>query len=281
MINRHGIVHESVQNVLEEIGVGKEGGKVNPANNARFVAEGALKAAGLVTEAKDPTERMKPDETDGEPNCSTKSSMGTSTTVNTDPKNTDTKVDVDASAVEEGKKDLPDFIKDKMKDKDDDDDKDDKKKSKKDDDDDDDDDDKDDKKKSKKSKKDDDDKDDKKEKCDEQAVAASEAFYEGLGHPVGFVIYEDDSAEVFGLTTEELAPFGGNPPAISPKYAKAAKSGGDKTKGSVGELMLYSTKEMNKQVAKLLTGTALKACGWKPGVKGTGHGTLVMGGKAK
>lgn len=248
------MIHESVAGVLDDLKV-KRTQKVNPANNRGFVNEG-LDSLGIkakkpvvegkdgegkpVTETVDPTERAKPDETDGEPDTSTTAGMGTSTAVNTDPANTETDVDVDAKRTtqklkegEEGAEGTQTPSKAETK----------------------------------------------------AAIQASEAFFESLDYPVSMVIWEGENGEeiveVHGLTNEDLAPFGGTCPAISPKYAKAAKSGGSKTDGAVGELMMYSRQGMEAKASKLLTGKALHACGWTTPGKGTGRGTKVIGGSSK
>lgn len=99
---------------------------------------------------------------------------------------------------------------------------------------------------------------------------AAAAFYDGLNKPVTFVIYENDEAEVFGLTNEDVAPFGGTAPCMPTEFVKQAKDGGSNKKGDVGVLMLYSTKGMDERTKKILTAQQFRASGWATPAKGSG-----------
>ena len=248
MHHRPGVIHESVANVMSDMGMANRK-TTNPANNSRPVTEDseAEKSAKLVKEEAEKAAKLlaeangddtNTDETDGEADDSTTTDTGTSAKCNTDSSTTDPKVDV--SAAKKGAK--------------------------------------------KKTEEGEEAEGDKLTEVElAEAVQASEAFYENLDHPISIVIWEGEDGkeevEVHGLTEADLAPCGGTAPAISPKYSKAAKDGGSVTKGSAGELMLYSTQEMNVKVAKLLSGRALRACGYKAPGKGKGKGTIVIGGK--
>lgn len=99
---------------------------------------------------------------------------------------------------------------------------------------------------------------------------AAQAFYENLDKPVTFVIYENEEVEVFGLTNEDVAPFGGSAPIMPAVMKSQAKDGGSNKKGDTGVLMLYSTKGMDERTKKMLTGQHFRACGWSTPPKGTG-----------
>lgn len=103
---------------------------------------------------------------------------------------------------------------------------------------------------------------------------AAKSFYESLDNPVTFVIYEgengEEEVEVFGLTTEDVAPFGGVAPIMPAEMKSQAKDGGSNKKGDTGILMLYSTHGMDERSKKILTGQHFRASGWSTPPKGSG-----------
>lgn len=202
--SKRGILHESVANILEGMGVKKKG-ETNPPNNASFVTEGLklspgkglAKAAAPVTEstAAKPAAVIE-DETDGDEGdkaASTKAdNKPTSTKVKNDKADTECKND---------------------------------------------------------------------KKADESEEAKALAFYEAIKRPLMITVKEDGSAEVLGLTEEELAPFGGKAPVVPKKYTQKDGKNDDNKKPFVGTLMLYSAEGMDKKSAVLM-GKAIACAGW-------------------
>jgi hypothetical protein len=206
---KRGIMHDSVANVLEGLGVRKKSKDTNLPNNAQFVNEGiktvigkqkisvgkpAAAAGKIVVEA----EEVVGDETDGtegdKPASTKVSNKPTGTTVSNKPADTECNNSTGTAAEsEEEKKSL--------------------------------------------------------------------AFYEGIKRPLMITIKEDGSAEVHGLTEEELAPFGGKAPAVPKKYTQKDGKNDDNKKPYVGNLMLYSTEGMDKKTA-ILMGKAIQCAGW-------------------
>ena len=204
--SKRGILHESVANILEGMGVKKKG-ETNPPNNASFVTEGLklspgkglAKAAAPVTEsAKTNKPAVKEDETDGD-----EGDKAASTKANNKPAST--KVSTDKVDTE-------------CKNKHDD-------------------------------------------KTDEAEETKALAFYEAIKRPLMITVKEDGSAEVLGLTEEELAPFGGKAPVVPKRYTQKDGKNDDNKKPFVGTLMLYSAEGMDKKSAVLM-GKAVTCAGW-------------------
>lgn len=253
MFNKRGVIHESVAAALGDMGIVTEGQQTDPSNNQRFVTEGAMGIAGLVAEGEKPDFLKKKEDKDGG-DCDDK-----------DKKDGDDK-EKDDKTVSEAAKHVPDETDgepdtatnnagttanpkvdtdpkntgptvdvDPGKTK-------------------------------------------KGQVSEEELAAADEAataFYESVNKPVTFVIYEGEGdepehIEVHGLTTEDVAPFGGTAPAMPAKMMKQAKDGGSNKKGDTGVLMLYSTKGMDERTKKMLTGQNFRACGWGTPPKGAG-----------
>ncbi len=253
------IIHESVANVLDDIGV-KRVASTNKPNNSRFVAEGVEAVLAKYRKPTKPvTEEAEGDETDGD-------NPDTTTTASNKPAGVIAKNDAAKTEVKvEGE--MPDFIKDKIEAK----------------------------KAAKDGEKKDGDKaeDDKGEKKDDKAedkkdesekTDEAEKFYANRKSATVFMFFEDAkgnlTAEVHGLNEDELAPYGGKAPAVPPKYAVLAKKDSDFNKGKVGTLALMDVKDP-KEGQKILTGGELKAVGWKAPMKGTGKSAQVGGMKDK
>lgn len=115
----------------------------------------------------------------------------------------------------------------------------------------------------------------------EAVEKASLTFYEKtVKQPILISIYEDMTAEVFGLTEEDLAPFGGKAPAVPQKYTeKKDKGNDDDKKPYIGNIMLYSVEGLD-QKSQVLMGTNFKAAGWSTPAKGSGNPTVVNKGAA-
>lgn len=108
------------------------------------------------------------------------------------------------------------------------------------------------------------------EKLDAELDLLSEQFYDSLPHSVTIVLFAEGVAEVHGLTEDEIAPFGGTPPAIPAKYSKKAKDAGPNSKVDNGVLTLHKAEGWQEKGSSILTGKDFKACGWGTPGKGTG-----------
>lgn len=233
MLNDPRIIHESVAGVLNGMGVTHKRTGVNPPNNMPITeAENDYGKKG----------KKKKDETDGEPSGKTDD---TNPSINTGVNSDDADTGVNVS--EEKKDDKP-YENKKESDCDD-----------RDDDysdDDDKDDDKDDDYKKKSQKK----------KMDE---AIAEAFYDNLERDIVFLYENDDfsNALVFGLTESELAPVGGTPPSVPPKYQKKAGSVNTRIDDKGHQALMLQSREKlgsNSDSEKsIVGGGSLVAVGWR------------------
>lgn len=254
---RKGFVHEQVASVMSNMGLIVENDDADPSNNRQFVVEGMDSVTGLVVEDDDKDKKSEKksdkksdkdncdggDNCDGDDNCDGKTvseSHKPETTDETDgnPDGGTTAKNTTSPSVNtddtETKVDPKRFRVDKG-----------------------------------------DGPDAKKSKVEEGTIEeAALSFYEGLDKPVTFVIFEGEDGkeeiEVFGLTNEDVAPFGGKPPIMPAVMKSQAKDGGSNKKGDTGILMLYSTKGMDKRTKKILNGQNFRSCGWGTPPKGTG-----------
>lgn len=247
---RKGFVHEQVASVMSNMGLIVENDDADPSNNRQFVIEGMDSVTGLVVEKKHDdkevvaedgddkdngdavNESHKPETTDEtDGNPDGGTTVKNTTSPSVNTDDTETKVDPKRFRVDKG--DGPDAKKSKDKTKQD------------------------------------------KTKVEEGTIEeAALSFYEGLDKPVTFVIFEAEDGkeeiEVFGLTNEDVAPFGGKPPIMPAVMKSQAKDGGSNKKGDTGILMLYSTNGMDERTKKILTGQNFRSCGWGTPPKGTG-----------
>lgn len=284
------IIHESVAGVLGEMGIKPKSKATNRPNNTQFLSEQHLEKFRKVIKedeksgkAEDETDGGNPDSTttvDNKPVGTKAKPDAVGTKVNTKGEPTEEKVSAKGKPVvaEEDKEDKEDE-KDEKKEEKAEDKKEESKDEKKEDSDEKKDEPKDEEKKE----------DDKKDenpfakKSDKEKADEAVKFWGNQKNAV-IMLWEGKGgkieAEVHGISETELAPFGGEAPALPPKYSKLAKDGGEVAKGSIGALLLYGIEGMSKESQEILTGTALKAAGWKPPVKGSGK-KINVGGQSK
>lgn len=111
------------------------------------------------------------------------------------------------------------------------------------------------------------------------AEAIAEAFYDAVPQPLIILWEKEDmsDAEIFGLNEEDIAPCGGTPPCIPAKLKNAAK----KTKTRIDDkghdaLVLHAKKDMATGGKDVIGGTMLSTVGWKSPDRGKGK--TVSGG---
>lgn len=98
MWNNPNILHESVADVLTDLGVKEAGGKTNPPNNAAPKVITEQETVSAASEKK--KKKVLHDETDGEPDTTTTVKMDTDPDVNTEEANTEVNVEGELSAAE-------------------------------------------------------------------------------------------------------------------------------------------------------------------------------------